>query len=740
MNRSWFYKLLFSYLPVFFIVISFLIAVFFFSMGEVTRMAAETVNRGSSNHMLELIDHSLQSIEHMMIKELGTQDGIQRFYNRTLRDDPYKSMALPSKELWNIVTQYPMIQSVYLVRWEDRVILSDSATLSWDQFEDRPFVESYLQTRQGFKWTGLRPYREFANQYRSDVITLVKPYPVPAGDEGIMVVNVSAKWVTELVDKMYDTDFISAAVEDRNGNALIASASDKPVFEDTVTEVQSEYSGLIIKSQLAGGAFYQFATRAIAVLLFSGFIAIVAAVFYITYISKRNYRPIRSLMTRLDGYARLKAEQLLKSGGKDEFAYIENALDKMIEQAGDLMSQQEEHLQARKRQWIKDTLEGDFDAAGKCPPEDSEPFGWNPAHDKASAIVIEIDRYADFCENYTKRDQSLLKFLIGNVVAEMAQQHEIGIFGEWLFPQKWCAFVQLKDDHATEDVVVFALQIVAWIRDNLDFNVTIGLGDLVLGAGNINVSYEQSLHVLQYKMTLGNNRVIGYWEVPESQKQGTRKMGIDMMGLVQSYKLGEADWEEHYDRFIRELQTEVWPRDELVHQIHFLIYQLSREFLELNADYRELWHEHTVPRINRLMKQFDTFDEMSEGLRTVLLDAYRQLAELREERTYSSTMKDVRQYIYDNYSNPDLSLNHLSAAFNLKPKYVSHLFKEEFGEKFVDYLMNVRMEKAKELLASTELSVQEIAVQVGYTHSFSFIRVFKKTFGITPGDYRKQLA
>ncbi|MNT89967.1 HTH-type transcriptional regulator YesS [compost metagenome] len=68
---------------------------------------------------------------------------------------------------------------------------------------------------------------------------------------------------------------------------------------------------------------------------------------------------------------------------------------------------------------------------------------------------------------------------------------------------------------------------------------------------------------------------------------------------------------------------------------------------------------------------------------------------------------------------------------------LSTLFKEEFGEKFVVYLCQVRMEHAKGLLRGTSLSVQEIAEKVGYLHQMSFIRAFKKLIGTTPGDYRK---
>lgn len=738
MGKSWFFRLLFSYLPVFFIVISFLIAVFFFSIGEITREAAETVNRGSAEHTLSVVDHSLRTIEQMMIKEMMEIGGIQNFFNDTLWDTPYQQMVVPSNKLRDIATQFPLIHSVYMVRWADKQVLSKDAALSLEQFEDRDFIESYLIERNGAVWTSLRPYRELKSQHATEVISLVKPYPLPAGSQGAMVINVRGQTLQEQVKDLFDTKFILAQLSDRNGNVLFATDPELLLLEHTITEVESDYTGWTIKSRISGGAFYQFASSFNMILLWSGLLLIVASVLYITYISKRNYRPIASLTERMHSYTEIKAGQLLKNGGKDEFDFLEKALDQMIEQSDELMVQQEEHMRIRRRQWIKETLEGDYDTvASQNWPIVSERFGWSSSRTKTVVIAIEIDKYVEFCETYTKRDQSLLKFLISNVVSELAEQRGFLLYGEWLQAHKWSAFFQLKEGQLDEDAVLFAQQIVGWIQGNVNFTVTVGLGEAVGSAEDISLSYEQALHALQYKMTLGNNRVIGYWEVPD-RAEGTRRRNMaDVRILTMLFKLGDPEWVEHYNQFMEALRGDLVSGEELLHQVDYLVYQISREMQEMNADYQSVWFNEAVPQINRLFKSFGTFGELNDGLVAILEEALERMASLRDNRTYSSAMQEVRAYIAENYSNPDLSLNHLSTAFDLNPKYVSHLFKEEFGEKFVEYLANVRMEKAKELLTTTSASVQEVALLVGYTHSFSFIRVFKKSVGMTPGDYRK---
>ena len=84
-----------------------------------------------------------------------------------------------------------------------------------------------------------------------------------------------------------------------------------------------------------------------------------------------------------------------------------------------------------------------------------------------------------------------------------------------------------------------------------------------------------------------------------------------------------------------------------------------------------------------------------------------------------------------------MSLSVLSEEFHLNPQYISQLFKNEIGVGFLAYLTNIRMEKAKKLLLSGSLSVAEVAEQAGYGDYRVFTKVFKKSEGITPSQYRR---
>lgn len=96
------------------------------------------------------------------------------------------------------------------------------------------------------------------------------------------------------------------------------------------------------------------------------------------------------------------------------------------------------------------------------------------------------------------------------------------------------------------------------------------------------------------------------------------------------------------------------------------------------------------------------------------------------------------EYLKKNYRQEELSLNDVADALNVSVSYLAVLFKQETGQNFGNHLLTIRMEKAKELLRTTNLPVADIAEQVGYSSAQYFAVRFKKYTGVTPGTYREQ--
>ncbi len=102
----------------------------------------------------------------------------------------------------------------------------------------------------------------------------------------------------------------------------------------------------------------------------------------------------------------------------------------------------------------------------------------------------------------------------------------------------------------------------------------------------------------------------------------------------------------------------------------------------------------------------------------------------------NENFKKMLQYLNDNFYKK-IKLKELSNRFFLHPNYTCYLFNKLLGTTFSDYLKEIRMKHAAEFLKKRELTIKEVANKAGYDDYFYFNKVFKKHYGSTPTEYRK---
>ena len=116
--------------------------------------------------------------------------------------------------------------------------------------------------------------------------------------------------------------------------------------------------------------------------------------------------------------------------------------------------------------------------------------------------------------------------------------------------------------------------------------------------------------------------------------------------------------------------------------------------------------------------------------------ACRNVTEKKVEKS-TKVVEDAKAFINKNY-NKDISLDDVSREVNISPYYFSKIFKDDTGEGFIEYLTNIRIEKAKSLIQDTDYSMREICQMVGYTDPNYFSRAFKKKVGVTPTEFKEK--
>ncbi|RRD38919.1 response regulator [Leptotrichia sp. OH3620_COT-345] len=126
------------------------------------------------------------------------------------------------------------------------------------------------------------------------------------------------------------------------------------------------------------------------------------------------------------------------------------------------------------------------------------------------------------------------------------------------------------------------------------------------------------------------------------------------------------------------------------------------------------------------------------------IEAEKLINKIKNETTDTLTSNSkyksiISKKIEDNFSDVSFNLNSLADDLSLSSGYLSSLFKSLFGVPFQNYLNNVRMEKAKLLLLTTDLKNYEIGERIGFENVHYFNSKFKKTFGITPKEFKKNI-
>lgn len=102
----------------------------------------------------------------------------------------------------------------------------------------------------------------------------------------------------------------------------------------------------------------------------------------------------------------------------------------------------------------------------------------------------------------------------------------------------------------------------------------------------------------------------------------------------------------------------------------------------------------------------------------------------------------LRQSIIDcigsQYQNPNLSLTYLAEYFSVSAKYLSDFIREQFGKNYIEYIQEIRMSKAAELLLMSKLPIGKVGEKVGFTNSNTFYKAFKRYFDLSPSEYRQR--
>lgn len=736
MRRSWYKRLLLSYMPIFVIVITFIFFVFFQLFSEQSRREALNVNKSLSLQAMRMVDTSLKVIDNMIVLEIINSEPLNDFFKSSAASDPYINIQAVQK-LKEIINYYPLIDSIYLVRNSDGYVLSDATNGYVSSYPDHDFIEQY-QLSKTPKWTGARNFEQFKMKGGKQVVSLVRGSPYMKNDLGMIVVNVAAESLNRLTKEMLDSKVSFIQVQDAAGNDLFGTSTDVPASQVSSHYVSSythwKYGSGLLNSSIVSAVSFLYNLWFIV-----GIVMIAIGFVWMIYVSRRNSKPIEEIAARFSSYSLPAVGGGWWKGKPDEFAFIESAFDHILEQSKEYQEKYREDLHVRTRYMFRQLIEGDSPPTVTEWRSEAARLNLPPPLDRYRMLIIEIDKYGDFCRDYSKTDQDLLKFTLRTVVDEIASKRDCRLWSEWTSPFNLSIMLfEERGQDSFEDAVLvpFAEQIIAWTHQNLKFTITIGVGGDTDQINEIPDSYKGAMQALKYKIVLGENRLIQNEDISSHGIAEVYTHLGEIRSIIQSFRMLKDHWSDDYETWFEQLKNSFLNNDEIFSLMNYLIYYTGREMSGMSKEIYNRWVQDELPKLTEKVDNSYSLEQMRQEIKHVLTDHYEMMKKIQNENQYSSIIRNICEMIERDFANPNLSLEMLGDRFQLNAKYVSKLFKENTGQRFVDFLIEIRMKEAKRLLTETGHSVQEIAERVGYAHAISFTRVFKRTTGMAPGEYR----
>jgi AraC-like DNA-binding protein len=733
MTKQWFYRMLLSYVPIFLILTSVLLLIALYGFNDTSKNEAERASRVYASQVLNLVDLSLKSVDQSMVQAIVREGGIRQYYE-DFPLDVYENYEV-SQSVVNFTINTPLVDSMYLYRYRDDAIISTGIQTSLSDYADRDFLMKAITGDNGYRWSGKRSFNEFpAVDPGRSVVTLVKRVE----DLGFMVVNVNLGKLEDQIKSYFESA--------KNVNEIhLLDGSENPLFGDpgsssSVVKLSSDYSGWVISYGLKDTKLFEFVSS-FSLVWFVLYLAIViAGLLGIIFVTKHNYKPIEGIIGRINRYSSKLKSGI--SGEKEisEFQFIDTALERLIDQSNLYQKGYEESLLFKRQNLLQELFEGTRISKAEEWEAEWSHLGLSLTVDHQIVVaIVEIDHYAQFSGSYSQRDQNLFKFVIYNVIKEIGDKHKVAVWAEWIEPHQlgMLCMIEGTDDRARAAIVEVGKEVSAWIQEHLQFTISIGIGRPVIDYQEIPAAYDMASEAIKYKLVKGTNQLVLHWDVPVGERARLLEYLQLIRSAVQTYRTGQTGWEQSYNELFEQLKLSGLSRDDIIGLINYLLFHFHRNMMEMSKEIKELWLNVAEARLESITYKYDSLDELKPAIHEVLLDAFEQIEVIREKKGNKTVTQNIKQYIETHYADPNLSLNHLSDHFSYHSTYLSKLFKDEFGDKFVDYVATVRVEQAKSLLLNTELTIQEIAERVGYLHSFSFSRVFKKLVGMPPGEYRK---
>ncbi|WP_181592840.1 helix-turn-helix domain-containing protein [Paenibacillus sp. YN15] len=467
----------------------------------------------------------------------------------------------------------------------------------------------------------------------------------------------------------------------------------------------------------------------------------------LTFIFLRlNYNPVQRLV-------RAFRNKSVGEKSGNEFLFIQQAVDSTLSEMDHMMLEMKKQHHTLRSNFVTRLLKGKQDNG--LPLEESlAAFEMELLSDRFAVLLCYIEDHDVFLERIQGKSMAeklkLLYFIVTNVVEELIHVRHRGYVTE--VDDELACLVSLSataPEEQMQDMLQAARTAQEFLADKYSIYITVSLSRIYSGLDQVHQAYQEALYAMEYKLVMGKQEILPYEEIERYTTRAETDSGYyyplqHEQQLMNHVKVGDFAAAKGALEEILEMNFAGHSVSVPVARCLMLdlVGTLIKSIGELGAAQDNILIQN--PRRIERLSASETLTEMREHLTEMLQEACdyaeakrMQNVQLNRQRALDGLIGEVSAYIDEHYADPGLNVSVLGQLFEMKPTYLSKLYKDQTGEGLLEAVNRKRIAYAKQLMSAGKLTVNEAAEKSGFNDVGTFIRTFKKIEGITPGKYKE---
>ncbi|BFT70887.1 helix-turn-helix domain-containing protein [Paenibacillus sp. P36] len=465
------------------------------------------------------------------------------------------------------------------------------------------------------------------------------------------------------------------------------------------------------------------------------FMGIIIAALLSWFASQRMYRPIKRLVQMFGGGISNKIPE--EEDRSDEIKFIEDKWLNITRKSELFQSLLEENRYSIKKgfllQLIQDQL---YFFSEKELRERLQRHGWDTENKKFSLLLIQLSPFSETSKRFVEGDEQLVTFAAANIIEELsvdkANMEVINLHN--LSVSLLVSFEQDKPrEQIKSELFKISNELISMITKLLGVHVAVGISRPTSALKNLPKALDEVKKCLHFREIGEHGQILSTDDlIPYVKENPDYPFQIEKELIHALQMRAEEETIQLLHEFHQVLKHNAGKAFQIQQFTAQLLSSVLRAMIQLDVA-----HASANQGINLYEQLFKLkeIDEINKWFKNAVILPFLKALSEKQGIEMKQTIHKVKEMIAQEYMN-DISLEYLSDKIGILPKRLSAVFAEVTKQNFIDYLTEVRIEKSKELLRNTDLKVTEIAGRVGYQPSY-FNKLFKKSEGVTPGEYRE---